>query len=94
MAKKLGADVWGVESNPALVKRAIGLVGNERVFDDIGDRSLDDQAGTFTHIVAFDVLEHLSQDRIPALLARMRQLLAINGRIILRFPNGEAPSEE
>ncbi len=90
-ARSLGAEVWGIEVNPALLSSATVLLGSGRVFPDLHDRELDRFAGAFTHIVAFDVIEHVPQDRLPEFLARMALLLQRQGRIILRFPNGDSP---
>ena len=39
----------------------------------------------------FDVLEHLDFDAIAALLQDIKPLLAADGRIIARVPNGDSP---
>lgn len=90
-SKQLGADVYGVELNPTLVDRCRAFVGEEHAFLDLHDRRLSALAGTFTHIVAFDVIEHIAQSELPRVFARLGELLAAGGRIILRFPNGDSP---
>jgi SAM-dependent methyltransferase len=89
--RSIGAEAFGVETNPMLAARACTFLGVERVFSDLFDERLNAFAGTLTHVVAFDVIEHIPQDRLPAFLSRMAQLLAADGRIILRFPNGDSP---
>jgi 2-polyprenyl-3-methyl-5-hydroxy-6-metoxy-1,4-benzoquinol methylase len=86
-----GVEVFGVELNPALVERARSLIGGDRAFLGIEDRALNAFMGSFTHIVAFDVIEHIGQRELPAFLRRLRELLTASGRLILRFPNGDSP---
>jgi 2-polyprenyl-3-methyl-5-hydroxy-6-metoxy-1,4-benzoquinol methylase len=90
-SKELGADVYGVELNPTLVDRCRAFLGEGHAFVDLKDRQLSALAGTFTHIVAFDVIEHIAQTELPAVFTRLAELLAPGGRIILRFPNGDSP---
>lgn len=90
-ARDRGAEVFGVELNPTLVERARVLLGKERAFGDLNDECLALQAGTFSLIVAFDVVEHIAQEQLPRFFCQMRSLLAIGGRLILRFPNGDSP---
>ena len=87
----IGAEVFGVELNPSLVDRCERFLGQERAFADLADERLTALEGTFTHIVAFDVLEHITQAALPAFLQRLSNLLAADGRIIVRFPNGDSP---
>lgn len=74
-----------------LNERARDFLGAENVFDSLSDERLKPLNGTMTHIVAFDVIEHVPMNELSALLVRARSLLAIGGRIILRFPNGDSP---
>jgi 2-polyprenyl-3-methyl-5-hydroxy-6-metoxy-1,4-benzoquinol methylase len=90
-ARSTGLEVFGVELNSTLVARARALLGDGRVFQDLHDDGLTRQAGTFSHIVAFDVIEHIRQEDLPGFFARTRSLLAADGRVILRFPNGDSP---
>ena len=90
-AKSVGADVFGVELNAALVARARAFLGERRAFQGLDDAGLAELAGTFSYVVAFDVIEHIPQDVLPHFLARIRMLLASEGRIFLRFPNGDSP---
>ena len=45
----------------------------------------------FDLIVAFDVLEHLTQDEIIEALGHVSGLLTAGGRMIARFPSGDSP---
>jgi 2-polyprenyl-3-methyl-5-hydroxy-6-metoxy-1,4-benzoquinol methylase len=90
-AHSFGAEVFGVELNMTLVARARTLLGEHRAFADLNDAVLTNLAGTFSHVVAFDVIEHIPQDALPQFFSRLRSLLAADGRIILRFPNGDSP---
>jgi cyclopropane fatty-acyl-phospholipid synthase-like methyltransferase len=47
--------------------------------------------GKLQAIVAIDFIEHISKDDFMTLLAATRRALADNGRLILRFPNGDSP---
>jgi len=90
-ARKTGADTFGVETNQSLVSRAKHLLGESHAFASVYDPELDAHRGSFTHIVAFDVLEHIPQTEYPALFRRLAELLAAGGRCTLRFPNGDSP---
>jgi SAM-dependent methyltransferase len=85
------AEVYGVELNPALVDAARTLLGAGRAFTSLDAPELGALAGRFTHILAFDVLEHVPQEALGALLARLGQLLAPGGLVVARFPNGDSP---
>jgi 2-polyprenyl-3-methyl-5-hydroxy-6-metoxy-1,4-benzoquinol methylase len=86
-----GADTFGIEANPVLVARASELLGPGRVFLDLQDAMLSRMCGTFTHVIALDVLEHVPMDGLPEMLARIANLLAPAGLAVLRFPNGDSP---
>ena len=89
--KSTGAEVYGTEINPPLLEAARGLLGAERVFADLDAPPLAALIGTFTHVLAFDVFEHVPQEALGPLLARLGNLLKPDGRIIARFPNGDSP---
>jgi 2-polyprenyl-3-methyl-5-hydroxy-6-metoxy-1,4-benzoquinol methylase len=86
-----GAEAYGVEANPLLVERAIQLLGPGRAFSDLQDTALLGLAGTFTQIIALDVLEHVPLESLPAMLSSIRNLLAPGASAVLRFPNGDSP---
>ena len=86
-----GADVYGVEANPVLVDRAARQLGTSRIFSNLQDSSLQALVGTFTHVIALDVMEHVPLEELPSILARIRELLAPEGIAVLRFPNGDSP---
>jgi SAM-dependent methyltransferase len=89
--KSLGCEVFGIESNPLLVARAGGLLGPDRAFDALEDMRLSRLAGRISHVIAFDVIEHIPVEALSGVLQRIRNLLAPNGRLIVRFPNGDSP---
>ena len=89
-AKSLGAEIFGVETNPQLTARACSLFGIDRFVASL-DEVDSHNWGQFTHIVAFDVIEHIPQSELPAVLRRIRALLAPDGRFVARFPNGDSP---
>jgi SAM-dependent methyltransferase len=86
-----GAEVFGVEKADILVARAREFLDEGRVFGSVNDQALADLAGTFSHIVAFDVIEHIDQSQLPGFFKDLRKLLASGGCVILRFPNGDSP---
>jgi 2-polyprenyl-3-methyl-5-hydroxy-6-metoxy-1,4-benzoquinol methylase len=90
-ARDIGAQVFGVEMNPALVERANALLGEGRAFRALDDEGLIKRAGMFSVIVAFDVIEHIASNDLPIFFRQMRALLMADGRAILRFPNGDSP---
>jgi cyclopropane fatty-acyl-phospholipid synthase-like methyltransferase len=45
----------------------------------------------FDLIAGFDVAEHISQQNLPECFTFFKNHLTPNGRVILRFPNGESP---
>lgn len=42
-------------------------------------------------LVAIDLIEHLSKDDFMVLLSQVRRVLRPQGRLILRYPNGDSP---
>jgi SAM-dependent methyltransferase len=90
-ARSIGLEVFGVELSPTLIARARALLGEDRAFLTPDDPDLAKLAGTFSHVVAFDVLEHIRQDDMVAFFRRICSLLAAEGRLIVRFPNGDSP---
>lgn len=81
-----GLQVTGLEINDLLVTEAIKQGFDARKSDDLF--SLPDNS--FDLIAAFDVVEHISKAEIPAFFFALRQCLKKDGRILLRFPNGDS----
>jgi hypothetical protein len=90
-AKSLGGEIFGVETNAQLNARARQFFGSDGFFDDLRDFRLDPLRGRLTHVVAFDVIEHISIEHLPGMFERIAELLCAEGRLILRFPNGDSP---
>lgn len=90
-AASVGSELRGVEINPHLVTRARGQFPDGRFVDSLDEALFDAERHTFTHIVAFDVIEHVPAPQLPALFRRLRELLSEGGVIVLRFPNGDSP---
>lgn len=90
-ARSMGVEIFGVELSERLVERATKLLGERRAFLAPDDPELIQLAGTFSHIVAFDVVEHIQLGELPRFFRQMRNLLAPDGRLLLRFPNGDSP---
>jgi SAM-dependent methyltransferase len=86
-AKKRNWNIIGIEMNDALVAQAKAFGYDARrseAFDSL-------EADQFDLIVAFDVLEHISQDELPAFLTTIRKVLRAGGVLLARFPNGDSP---
>lgn len=90
-ARSRNLDIFGVELNSTLVARARAMLGEHHVFQDLDDQGIKTLAGTFSHVVAFDVIEHIPQDALPKFFSQIKALLASDGRVFLRFPNGDSP---
>jgi SAM-dependent methyltransferase len=90
-AKSIGSEVFGIETNPMLVTRARRFLGEDQIFNNLEDPRISSLRGSFTHVVAFDVIEHMSPDSVVAVLRQLCDLLASGGRVIVRFPNGDSP---
>jgi len=86
-----GIEVYAVEANPALVAQATRLLGGGRAFAALEAAELTPFAGTFSHVIAFDVMEHVPLENVVPMLTRIRELLRPGGRCVLRFPNGDSP---
>jgi SAM-dependent methyltransferase len=54
-------------------------------------RSLDEIDRTFDCVFAFEVVEHIGVDELPGWLARLGELLAPGGRLVLSTPNTYYP---
>ena len=84
-----GCRVIGTEINPALHKVALSA-GYDVYLGTLED--IDFPAGTvFDAIVAFDVFEHLTIPELKATLSLLHDLLAEDGVVFARFPNGGSP---
>jgi 2-polyprenyl-3-methyl-5-hydroxy-6-metoxy-1,4-benzoquinol methylase len=87
-ARAQGAVVTGTEAIDALVEQA-----RAKGFD-AQPASLTDLAAAarqFDLVVAFDVLEHWSRRELLANLRQIHALLAHDGLLLARFPNGHSP---
>lgn len=84
-AREAGMQIDGIEVNPHLISSA-----REAGFSVIADL----QSATDAHydlVVAFDVLEHISQEDLVPFVDLMARKLKPQGKMILRFPNGDSP---
>jgi 2-polyprenyl-3-methyl-5-hydroxy-6-metoxy-1,4-benzoquinol methylase len=90
-ARARGAEVHGVESSALLLARASRLFGTAHAHDMLEAPELTTLYGTFSHVVAFDVLEHIEQRDYPKVFRQLATLLARGGKCVLRFPNGDSP---
>lgn len=83
----IGWKITGTEINPLLVQ-----IGNETGFHSICSSDLSELSDSqFDLVAAFDVLEHIPQDRILFFLRQINRVLKQNGFCLLRFPNGDSP---
>lgn len=86
--KEQGAEVFGTE----LSSQGVVLAhqhGVKVLQPDLAD--VEELAGSFSVIAAFDVLEHLSHHDIAALFDKVATILRPGGHFIARFPNGGSP---
>lgn len=86
-AKQKQWQVVGTEANDELV-----AVAREAGFSvrQAADMSAFDH-DSFDLVVAFDVLEHIPQEELPAFLTTISQILKKGGMFVARFPNGDSP---
>lgn len=59
---------------------------------DADHRTLDDVDGTFDVVACLEVIEHVPADDAIALLAAVRQRLAVGGRLVVSTPNTMNPT--
>lgn len=86
-AKNRGWQISGTELNQALVS-----IATENGFHAVHTADLTPFTdNSFDLIVAFDVLEHIPQDKIPQFLMHVNRVLKPGGYFIARFPNGDGP---
>ncbi|MGF2880104.1 class I SAM-dependent methyltransferase [Acinetobacter johnsonii] len=78
-------EVYGIEINEKLVDLAKGNGFN--AYSSLG--SVPDNY--FDLIVAFDVIEHVSNDEIVPLLNNIKRKINKDGLCLFRFPNGDSP---
>lgn len=85
--RERGWQMSGTEINPVLVK-----IAREAGFDAHPATALPIlPAGSFDLVTAFDVLEHIPQDRLVSFVTELGMLLLPNGILLCRFPNGDSP---
>ncbi|SVC97915.1 uncharacterized protein METZ01_LOCUS350769, partial [marine metagenome] len=87
-AKMTGYNVSGVE-----IREKLYLLAKERDFNVFLGQITDDingLEGEFDALISFDVFEHLSKEALLGYFRAMNRLLKHQGKIILRFPNGQS----
>ena len=87
--KESGCTYAATEIDPELVERARSAGFDAHVAPDDLVEAFDGQR--FDLICCFDVLEHLTQEQITAMLSAFRTLLKDGGRVLARFPSGDSP---
>lgn len=80
---------YGVETSEILRHRAADWL--TATYTTLNDNDLNQKAGTFELIVAFDVLEHIKKEELVGFLKQISFLLKPGGNFIARFPNGDSP---
>jgi hypothetical protein len=88
-AKSRGATMVGCELNQAFIE-----IGQRNDFDvRLGTAAdvIDSSREKFDLIVGLDVLEHIPSQDLPSVLRHLGSLLAADGRIMMRVPNGSSP---
>lgn len=86
-AKEKGWSVSGVEENPILVKRAKANGYDVALAQDMSQYN----PKSYDLIVAFDVFEHIQEDKAINFITNLVALLKIGGVLMMRFPNGDSP---
>lgn len=82
-----GWQVSGTEIDAGLVEMA-----RQAGFDAHAAEALDGlPEKSYDLVVAFDVLEHISQAELPSFLRQMAARLAPAGLLLCKFPNGDSP---
>ncbi len=86
---RAGWDAMGVDTDAASIEYGRGLLAAEG-FDAERLRTVDAATlpGKFDAIILSEVLEHIPDAGIDALLATVRQLLAPGGKLLVTVPNG------
>jgi 2-polyprenyl-3-methyl-5-hydroxy-6-metoxy-1,4-benzoquinol methylase len=83
--KEKDLNVHGIEQDKDLIARAKKL--NYKVYKSISEI----KQTKFDLIVLFDVLEHIEQKKIDSVFKSLKKILAKNGKIFIRVPNGSSP---
>lgn len=85
--RRRGWQMHGTEANPGLVECA-----RRKGFSATHTETLAHfPAAAFDMVTAFDVMEHIPLDHLPAFLIDVRRVLRPNGVFASRFPNGDSP---
>ncbi len=82
-----GWEMTGVEINPHLVEMGKKAGYNTLHVDDLPSLKNEE----YDVVAAYDVLEHVEPDELPALLSVLRQKLKIGGVVVAQMPNGASP---
>ena len=83
--KEKDLNVYGIEQDKDLIARAKKL--NYKVYESISKIKVT----KFDLIVLFDVLEHIEQKKMDSVFKSLKKILAKNGKIFIRVPNGSSP---
>ncbi len=88
-ARARGAIVYGAELGDAALEaaRQQGITIVPADFENEADK----WSAQFDLIAAFDVFEHLTPDQIVQKLRAIDVMLKPEGKVLLRFPNGQSP---
>lgn len=78
--------ISGIELDPDLVKRAIGLGITAKVASNLEGI----QAESLDMVFAFDVMEHIPRDDLPTFIKDVYRSLLPGGIFFARFPNGDS----
>ncbi|MEM7212822.1 MAG: class I SAM-dependent methyltransferase, partial [Pseudomonadota bacterium] len=84
-----GCSYTATEIDAELVERASAAGFDARMAPE--DLSTEFGDLRFDAILCFDVLEHLTQEQITAMLTQFRAVLSETGRVLARFPSGDSP---
>jgi 2-polyprenyl-3-methyl-5-hydroxy-6-metoxy-1,4-benzoquinol methylase len=81
-----GLSVTGLEMNTLLVAEAQKQGYDARDADELAKLP----PKSFDLVAAFDVIEHINKADIPSFFSAIRNCLSDDGRMLLRFPNGDS----
>lgn len=88
-ARVRGFERYGIEADPVLLDLAERC--GVRAFPSLAQALAVLESAAVHLIAAFDVLEHIPQDRLPEYMVGIERLLVPGGIFIARFPNGDSP---
>ena len=87
-ARDNGYGIVGIEQDGELLKRA--RLNNFLAHDSLSEAATEAPNG-FDGVVAFDVIEHLSEEQFRGMLEELGRIMRPQAKAIFQFPNGSSP---